>query len=204
MNATTVIFQVIFYVFGVSALFSALMVVTARNPVKGVLFLILTFIAMGGIWMLLQAEFLALILVVVYIGAVMTLFLFVVMMMNLELPKFQWKTSRPAYGMASVILSAMILAMLLWGLVRATGLNAYPLPAPAAADFSNVRALGMVLYSDDLYPFICAGVLLLVAMVAAITLAFRGAQARQVTSVRAQLAVDAAERLRMIKLKGEA
>lgn len=203
MTAAHIIFEIVFYLAGVSAILFSLLVVMTAQPVKGVLFLILTFIAMAVVWILLNAEFLALILVVVYIGAVMTLFLFVVMMMNFLLPKFKLTYQHALYCLSGLAFLGLILAMLLIELSRATPLSVYPVPLPQPADFSNVAELGMSLYSSYLYPFLVAGVVLLVAMIAAITLAFRGQQKRRTVDVAAQLAADPKRRVRMMTLKGD-
>lgn len=195
-----IVTQVIFYIFAVSAVCSALMVVTARNPVKAVLCLVLTFLSMAGIWILLHAEFLALILVVVYVGAVMTLFLFVVMTLNLD--RQQLKRGLVKYLPLGLIIVILIMVMLFTVVGPAHfGLQKYPEPAAQAANYSNVKALGTTLYSQFIYPFEIAGALLLVAMIAAITLAFRGRRQRKQVNIADQLAVQKDDRLTLVKMK---
>jgi len=197
---TNIVMQVIFYIFALSAVGSALIVVSTRNPVTGVLSLVMTFIATAGIWILLHAEFLALILIVVYVGAVMTLFLFVVMMLNLDLTKLRSGLVR--YLPLGLVIVVLIMIMLFTVIgPNHFGLKEFPAPLPQPEHFSNVKALGLTLYTDFVYPFILAGVLLLAAMIAAITLAFRGNRDRKVVSIKEQLATTKADRLTIVKDK---
>ena len=197
-----VVTQVIFYIFAVSAVMSALFVVTAKNPVQGVLSLVLTFVAMAGVWILLHAEFLALILVVVYVGAVMTLFLFVVMTLNLD--KTQLRRGLVRYLPLGLIIVILIMVMLFYVIgPEHFGLKEYSTPAAQPVDYSNVAALGYTLYTQYVYPFEIAGVLLLVAMIAAITLAFRGRRNRKVVSISHQLSVTRKDRITLVKMKSE-
>src|SRR3990167_5487224 len=152
--------QIIFYLFAATAIISALMVVAAKNPVHGVLFLVLTFFASAGIWLILNAEFLALILVLVYVGAVMTLFLFVVMMLSVHLVY-----SREGFvrylPIAAVVVLFIVGLMLLVVNPERFGLLLVPAPLPKMVDYSNIAALGSVLYTEYVYPFETAAVLLL-------------------------------------------
>src|SRR3990167_6573022 len=165
--------QIIFYLFATIAVCSAVVVITVRNPVRSVLSLVVTFFAVSGIWMLLSAEFLSLILLLVYVGAVMTLFLFVVMMLSID-------TEAKRSGFVRYLPFMAILVLLLLGLIITAvgpsyfGMAQMPLPKPESADFSNTQRLGMALYTYYAYPFEIAGLLLLAAIVAAITLAYRG------------------------------
>jgi NADH-quinone oxidoreductase subunit J len=194
--------QVIFYLFAALAVGSALAVITVRNPVHSVLSLVITFFASSGIWMLLRAEFLSLILLLVYVGAVMTLFLFVVMMLNID-------TEDKRKGFVSYLPLGIIIVLLLMGLTIASvgpqyfGLIQMPLPQAEAADYSNLHQLGNLLYTEYAYPFEVAGVLLLAAMIAAITLAHRGPLRRKVQNVAAQVAVRPEDRVRLIKMPSE-
>lgn len=194
--------QVVFYIFAVSAIFSAFMVVSSRNPVRAVLCLVLTFIAMAGIWIFLQTEFLALILVVVYVGAVMTMFLFVVMMLNVNLLKDKkaWVRYMPL-GLAIVLLVLIMMVFVVGP--NNFGIHHFKQPSQLPADYSNVKALGLLLYSRFVFPFIVAGVILLVAMIAAITLSFRGTRNRRVVNIKDQLAANKADRLKVVKMKVE-
>ena len=163
---------VTFYFFAAVMIFAALRVITARNPVHSALFLVLAFFTAAGLWMLLEAEFLAIALVLVYVGAVMVLFLFVVMMLDINLDRLRegyWDYLVPALIVAGVMVAEM--ALVLGG--RYFDLEGMPQPVPHAADYSNTRELGRLLYTDYVYPFEIAAVILLVAIVAAIALTLR-------------------------------
>src|SRR3954463_15635401 len=157
----------VFYAFGAVLVLSGLAVITARNPVHGVLFLVLAFFTASAIWLLLRAEFLAIALVVVYVGAVMVLFLFVVMMLDINLERVRegfWKN----LPLAAVVGIVMVVEMAFVIAGRYFGFSAQPPAAPA--DYSNTRALGRVLYTDYAFAFEIAAVVLLVAIIAAIAL----------------------------------
>lgn len=163
----------IFYAFSALAIFAASMVVVSKNPVRAVLFLVLTFFATAGLWVLLHAEFLAITLVLVYVGAVMVLFLFVVMMLDVDLSAVREGFSR------FLPLGLLVAALVVFGLIFAVGAKQFgihivPIPPAQAANFSQVEQLGIRLYTEFLYPLELAGVLLLVAIIAAISLTFRG------------------------------
>lgn len=175
------------------------MVVLANYPVRSALWLVLTFFATAVLWMMLQAEFLALALIFVYVGAVMTLFLFVVMMLNVG-PEQSTKNRMvlPFAAVGSVLLFALILLV-----IGPHRLNAAPSLINRAADYSNVSAMGMVLYTHYLYAFEVAAVILLVAMIAAISLAFFGRKpGTRSQKIGAQHRVTKNERLRVIKDMG--
>lgn len=197
------VLQIIFYVFAVMAVGSALMVAATKNPVHSILFLVLTFFATAGIWLLLNAEFLALILVLVYVGAVMTLFLFVVMMLSIHIINKQ-------EGFVRYLPFAIIMVALVSGLTilvvnpERFGLLNIPAPAAKAADYSNVTALGNVLYTNYAYPFEVAAILLLTAIVAAIALTHRRFNdGRKGQNAQAQIAVKRADRVRIVKMAAE-
>lgn len=196
------IIQLIFYGFSAVAIASGLMVVTAKNSVHNVLFLVLTFFGMAGIWILLNAEFLALILVLVYVGAVMTLFLFVVMMLNVDLEPRRESFVRYLPFAALIVLVIVGLSILVLGPER-FGLLRVPMPAPFPADYSNTAALGSVLYTEYAYPFEVAGALLLAAIIAAITLSHRKPKNRKVQDIARQLARNPKDTLRMVNLPSE-
>lgn len=166
---------VFFYVFAAIMIASALAVISARNPVHSVLFLILAFFNAAGLFLLAGAEFLAIILIVVYVGAVMVLFLFVVMMLDVDFTAMRQGMLQYA---PVAILIGIVLAVELVG-VLATGVfaqSALPPAAPipeSAAEMSNVRALGTILYTDYVFFFQLAGMILLVAMIGAIVLTLR-------------------------------
>src|SRR5690606_27625032 len=158
--------------FAAILVFAALRVITARNPIHAALFLVLSFVSASGIWMLLEAEFLAITLVLVYVGAVMVLFLFVVMMLDINLDRLRegfW--SHLPVGALVGILLVVEMALVLGG--RHFGLDAMPEPPAAGAGASNTREIGRLLYTDYVYPFELASLVLLVAMVAAVTLTLR-------------------------------
>ena len=194
--------HVIFYVFAAIAIGSALYVITAKNPVRSVLALVITFFAMAGIWMLLRAEFLSLILILVYVGAVMTLFLFVVMMLDVD---HEYQQS----GYARYLPFAVLLIVLITGLIVVSlgpnvfGLTQMPLPIPEPANYSNTAALGRLLFTEYSYPFEIAGVMLLTAIIAAITLTNRGPIKRKVQNISDQINIDPKARVRLVKMKAE-
>jgi len=190
--------HIIFYIFAVMAVFSALVVISVRNPVRSVLALVVTFFSMAGVWMILSAEFLSLILLLVYVGAVMTLFLFVVMMLNVNVIRSREGFTR--YLPFGILLVLLMVVLMIMALSSRFTLTAPPLPS---ADFNNVAQLGAVLYTDYAYPFEIAGVLLLAAIVAAISLAHRVPKLRKTQDINAQLAVRREDRLRLIKMPVE-
>lgn len=199
MMSFDTLFQITFYTFSALLLFSAMMVVTSRHPVRSVLFLVLAFFSSAVLWMLLQAEFLALVLIFVYVGAVMTLFLFVVMMLNVEVAARQkgWIRYLPLGA-----LLVGLLVFLTWRVVQPSMFSANTYHWIAQPEnYSHTHQLGAVLYTDYVYPFELAAVLLLVAIVAAIALAFRGRRGgRKAQQISEQLAVRREDRVRLIKL----
>jgi NADH-quinone oxidoreductase subunit J len=189
---------VVFYSFGGVLLLSGLLVVTARNPVHGVLFLVLAFFTAAALWLLLQAEFLAIVLVVVYVGAVMVLFLFVVMMLDVNLERVRqgfWRNLPIALVVGGVMVWEMItvLAFRIWG--------ADPKPLPAG--YSNTKELGRVLYTQYAYAFEIAAVVLLVAIVAAIALTLRRRKDRKGQDPSQQVLVRREERVRLVSMPAE-
>jgi NADH-quinone oxidoreductase subunit J len=150
----------VFYAFSLVLTGAAVMVITVRNPVYAALFLVLAFFSSAAIWMLLEVEFLAIVLVLVYVGAVMVLFLFVVMMLDINLAPLQEGFIRylPA-GLLVAVLMAVELLVVLWSRGRFDA-SAFPLPAPHPADYSNTKAVGEWLYTQYLLPFEVAGILL--------------------------------------------
>jgi NADH-quinone oxidoreductase subunit J len=194
--------QIIFYTFATIAVFSGLMVVVSNNPVRGVLFLVLTFFAMAGIWLLLEAEFLALILVLVYVGAVMTLFLFVVMMLSVNLVNIREGFVRYLPLGALIVLLVVGLTVMVIGPDRFS-LTHILAPALKSAEFNNLAVLGAVLYTEYVYPFEIAAVLLLTAMVAAISLAHRLPNTRKVQNIAKQISAQPSQRIRLVKMPTE-
>jgi NADH-quinone oxidoreductase subunit J len=189
---------VVFYSFGGVLLLSGLLVVTARNPVHGVLFLVLAFFTAAALWLLLQAEFLAITLVVVYVGAVMVLFLFVVMMLDINLERVRqgfWRNLPVALVVGGVMVWEMItvLAFRIWG--------ADPKPLPAG--YSNTRELGRVLYTQYAYAFEIAAVVLLVAIVSAIALTLRRRKDSRAQDPSQQVRARREERVRLVSMPAE-
>ncbi len=189
---------VLFYLFATVLVVSALRVITARNPVHAVLFLVLAFFNAGGIWLLLDAEFLAIALIMVYVGAVMVLFLFVVMMLdiNIETMRRGFWNYLPLGGLIGTVLIIEMTAVL-GG--RYFGLESLPNTA-APAGYSNTKELGRILYTDYAYPFELASVILLVAIIAAVVLTHRQRKDTKSTAVGDQLAVRREDRLRIVSM----
>ena len=192
----------VFYFLAVIMVVAALRVITARNPVHAALFLVLTFFNAGGLWLLLQAEFLAITLVMVYVGAVMVLFLFVVMMLDINLDRLRegfW--SYLPVGALVGILMLVEMAMVLGG--SYFGLEAMPAPPAAAETYSNTREIGRVLYTDYVYPFELASLVLLVAMVAAVALTLRKRKGLKSIPPSEQVAVKREGRIELVKMQAE-
>ena len=194
--------EFVFYLFSGITVLSALAVVTARNPVHSALFLVLTFFTTAGIWILLEAEFLALTLVLVYVGAVMVLFLFVVMMLDINLVRMREGFIRylPVGGLVAVI---MLVEMILIVGPANFGFDSFEAPARQAADYSNTKELGRVLYTDYVFPFEIAAVILLVAIIAAIALTYRRRPQTKYQKPGKQVMVRREDRVRMVKMKAE-
>jgi len=194
--------QLLFYAFAAIGVFSGLMVVASKNPVRGALFLVLTFFCMAALWMLLRAEFLALVLVLVYVGAVMTLFLFVVMMLSVNRLNLKEGFVRFLPLAAFVVLLMVGLMIMVVGPDR-FGLLQVAAPANLPADFSNIASLGDVLYTQYAYPFEVAAVILLTAIVAAISLTYHKKKGTKRQIVAQQIAVDPKDRLRIVNIPSE-
>jgi NADH-quinone oxidoreductase subunit J len=192
--------QVIFMIFAAIALTTALAVVSMRNPVHAVLALVTCCIAIAGIWLLLSAEFLALTLVIVYVGAVMTLFLFVVMMLPLREREQKGHFFVNYAPYAALLIVTLISAVLI---VISLYFQLLPLPAPYANNYSNISAIGEILYTKYYYPVELMAVLLLLAIVAALTLAKRPPHRRKSQIITKQLQVTAQERVTLINLPVE-
>lgn len=191
--------HIIFYIFSVIAVGSAVAVVTARNSVRSVLSLVVTFSAMAVLWMMLRAEFLSLILLLVYVGAVMTLFLFVVMMINID--KEDQHSGFVRYLPFTIIVGVLLTAFVIIAVGPAYfGLQQMPIPATEPANYSDTQELGRILYTVYAYPFEIAGVLLLAAIIAAITLAYRGPVRRRMQNISHQVSVKPEDRVRLVKM----
>ena len=195
---------VLFYAFSTVLVGAALGVITARNPVYCVLFLVLAFFTAAALWIMLQVEFLGISLIVVYVGAVMVLFLFVVMMLDIKVdPLKEGFTRYLPIGIGVAIIMAGELLLVLWAKDR-LGPDAFPAPPPVDADYSNTKAVGEWMYTQFLLPFEVAGIILLVAIVAAIALTQRRRSDALVQSPARQVQVKPEERVRLVKMKSEA
>jgi NADH-quinone oxidoreductase subunit J len=195
--------EILFYVFGTILVAAALGLIVARNPVYSALLLVLCFVTSAVIWLLLEAEFLAIVLVLVYVGAVMVLFLFVVMMLDINLKELRAGFTRFAWlGWLTALAVILEIAGVVWTR-GGIGVDTSKIPASAPADYSNTLELGRVLYTKYVYPFELAAVLLLVAIIAAIALTMRGRAGHKVQDISKQVAVRAADRIRIVKMEAE-
>ena len=196
------IVQFLFYFFAVVLVVAGLRVITVRNPVHAALFLVLTFFSMDCIWLLLEEEFLAIVLVLVYVGAVMVLFLFVVMMLDINLVRLREGFIRYAWVGAGVAL--LIVVQLYWVFSAKNSGFATGVPVTAhGANYSNTEELGRVLYTQYVYPFEIAAAVLLVAIVAAIALTMRRRSGTKHQRPSEQVAVRRADRIRIVKMPSE-
>jgi NADH-quinone oxidoreductase subunit J len=192
----------LFYCFAAILVFAALRVITARNPVHSALFLVLAFVSSAAIWLLLEAEFLAIVLVLVYVGAVMVLFLFVVMMLDINLDRLRegfWRY----LPLGAVVALVMVAQMVLVVGGKYFGLTEMPLPPPQSASFSNTKELGRLIYTDYVYPFELAAVVLLVAIVAAIALTLRRRKDSKYVDPAKQIMAKRADRVRLVSVSAE-
>jgi NADH-quinone oxidoreductase subunit J len=192
----------VFWVLAAILVFAALRVITVRNPVHAALHLVLAFFTSAGLWLLLEAEFLAITLVLVYVGAVMVLFLFVVMMLDINIAPLKEGFIRYLPVGATV---AVLIVIEMWLVVRAKnfGLEQVAKPAPKLADYSNTRELGSILYTDYVYPFEIAAVILLVAIIAAIALTLRRREGTKHQDPARQVLVKRGDRVRLVKMDAE-
>jgi NADH-quinone oxidoreductase subunit J len=197
------ILEILFYAFSAVLVVAAVGVITARNPVHCALFLVWAFFNSAVIWLLLEAEFLAIVLMLVYVGAVMVLFLFVVMMLDVNIAKMREGFTRYApLGILIAVLVVIEIGSVVW--VKSLG-GATPEAAASVAveGYSNTRALGELLYTKYLYPFELAAMLLLVAIVAAIALTMRHRTGMKAQDIAGQVAVRAKDRVRIVKMPAE-
>ncbi|RMH20284.1 MAG: NADH-quinone oxidoreductase subunit J [Gammaproteobacteria bacterium] len=191
---------ILFYLFSAILIIAALLVITIRNPIHSTLFLVLAFFTSAMLWILLEAEFLALSLVLVYVGAVMVLFLFVIMMLDINLTVLREGFARylPVGALIAVVI---VLEMSLVLGPENFGLEKMPVPEKHSLDYSNTKALGSVLYTDYVFAFEVASVILLVAIVAAIALTLRSRPDSKYQEPGLQVRVRRADRIRMVDLK---
>ncbi len=195
--------EILFYIFGAILVASAFGLIVARNPVYSALLLVLCFVTSAAIWLLIEAEFLAIVLVLVYVGAVMVLFLFVVMMLDIDLVELRAGFTRFAWlGWLTALAVIFEIVGVVWAR-GGLGLDASKTPASMPADYSNTLELGQVLYTKYVYPFELAAILLLVAIVAAISLTMRSRAGHKVQDISKQVAVRAADRIRIVKMDAE-
>jgi NADH-quinone oxidoreductase subunit J len=189
----------VFYVLAGVLVFAAMRVITARNPVHCALFLVLAFVSCSGLWLLLEAEFLAIVLVLVYVGAVMVLFLFVVMMLDINLARMREGlfTYLPL-GLVVAVLMVTEMGLVLWS--RNIELQDMLPPPPLAAGYSNTKELGRLLYTEYVYPFEIAAVILLVAIVAAIALTLRRRKNTRYQNPSLQVSVRREDRVRLVSM----
>jgi NADH-quinone oxidoreductase subunit J len=197
------IVELLFYAFAALLIIAAVGVITARNPVHCVLFLVWAFFNSACIWLLMEAEFLAIVLMLVYVGAVMVLFLFVVMMLDVDIAALREGFTR--YAPLGILVAALVvveIGSVVW--VKSLGGAAPEAAASVAVEgYSNTRALGELLYTKYLYPFELAAVLLLVAIVAAIALTMRHRTGMKAQDIAGQVSVRAKDRIRVVKMPAE-
>jgi len=192
----------LFYVFSAVLLFSAFRVITARNPVHAALFLVLAFFQAAAVWILLKAEFLAITLVLVYVGAVMVLFLFVVMMLDINLDSVRkgfWKHF-PLAGMVGAAIALEMSYVLMGGFREPPQVASGLVTGQISAQVSNTKELGKLLYSEYIYPLEIAAVILLVAIIAAIALTLRERKDSKRTNPADQVRVKSKDRVRLVKM----
>jgi NADH-quinone oxidoreductase subunit J len=190
-----------FYLFSLILVAAALRVVTARNPVHSALFLVLSFVTASGLWMLLEAEFLAITLVLVYVGAVMVLFLFVVMMLDINVDRLRqgfWKS------LPLAVIVAAVIVLQLWLVLSQGEWQAMREPGPGIAQHNNIEQLGLLTFSEYVYPLQIAGCLLLVAIVSAIALTLRQRKDSKYQSPSKQVQVRREDRVRLVSMAAEA
>ena len=191
---------VLFYSFATILVAAGLGVITARNPVHAALSLVLCFFTSAVLWLLIEAEFLAIVLVLVYVGAVMVLFLFVVMMLDVKVEELKSGFTRHAW--LGWVVTATVIAEIVGVIVqRRLGLDVTRGAAPLPAGYSNASELGAALFTRYAYAIEIAALLLLVAIIAAISLTLRQRRGLKVQDIGAQVAVRAVDRLRMVKMK---
>ena len=190
----------LFYGFAAVLVIAALGVITSRNPVHSALFLVLAFFESAMLWLLMEAEFLAIVLVLVYVGAVMVLFLFVVMMLDVNVERLREGYTRYLpLGVGVAIVVIFEIGHVIW--FRSQGLPFLTVPEPHPEGYSNTKELGSVLYTEHVFVFELAAVVLLLAIVAAITLTMRRRPGLKVQNIAEQVAVSRDDRVRLVKVE---
>jgi len=197
-----VLVEVLFWAFASILALSALGMITVRNPVHSALLLVLCFFTSAAIWLLIEAEFLAVVLILVYVGAVMVLFLFVVMMLDINIEEVRARVTRYAL-LGGIVAGVVVFEMVSVVWTRSLGLDVTTGAQAQPATYSNTAELGKLLYTDYVYPFELAAVLLLIAIVAAISLTMRKRAGLKQQDVAKQVAVRAADRVRIVKMPAE-
>lgn len=194
--------QIYFWFLAAVLIAAAIGVITSRNPVFSALYLVLAFVTSSVLWMLLEAEFLAIVLVLVYVGAVMVLFLFVVMMLDINTEELRQGFTRfaPLGGIVSAVIVVELITVFL---VRNAGLPVLANPPPHPADYSNTKELGAVLYTEHVYAFELASFILLLAIIAAIVLTLRKRPGLKVQDISRQVRVRREDRVRIVSMKAE-
>jgi len=190
----------VFYFFAGVLVASAIAMITVRNPVHAALFLVLAFFTSGALWLLLEAEFLGITLILVYVGAVMVLFLFVVMMLDINIAKMRAGFAR--FLPVGLLVGAVMVAEMVI-VIQQSSFNNMQAPLAKTADYSNTQELGKLLFTEYVYPFEIAGVILLVAIIAAITLTMRKRGDSKRQQPGKQVSVDKKDRIRLVTLKSE-
>lgn len=192
----------VFYCLASIVVIAALGVITLRNPVHSALLLVLAFVTSSGLWLLLEAEFLAIVLILVYVGAVMVLFLFVVMMLDINLERMRegfWKWF--PFGAVLALIMTGEIGMVLMS--KQFGPENIQISAPKSADYSNTKELGQLLYTDYVYAFELSAVILLVAMIAAIAITLRYRTDKKPSNVSKQVTASREKRLKVISIPAE-
>lgn len=191
--------KLLFYVFAVALIAASFGVITSKNPVRAVLFLVLTFVATSAIWVLLHAEYLAMILILVYVGAVMVLFLFVVMMLDINIAPM--KEGFIKHLPISIAIAIIFVAQIVWVMYNNDGM---PLPFDTDKyEIGSIQAIGQAMYTRYIFNFEIAAVILMVAMIGSMMLTFRGARKRKKQNPAHQVAVKRHQRVRVLSMKAE-
>jgi len=192
----------VFYIFAAALVFSAGMVITVRNPVFAALFLVLSFFCSAAVWLLLEAEFLAIVLILVYVGAVMVLFLFVIMMLDINIAVLRAGFAR---FLPVGIIVALLMVVSMGLMVGSEYFDTEPVYTAVkhGADYSNTEELGHALFTQYLYPFEIAGAILLVAIIAAIALTMRKTKLNKAPRPEKQVIIKREDRVRMVKMDTE-
>ncbi len=194
--------QLYFWFLAIVLIGAALGVITSRNPVFSALYLVLAFVTSAVLWMLLEAEFLAIVLVLVYVGAVMVLFLFVIMMLDINTEELRKGFTRFA-PLGGIVAAIVVVELVTVFLVRNTGLPVLQNPPAHSAGYSNTKELGAVLYTDYVYAFELASFVLLLAIIAAIVLTMRKRPGLKVQDISRQIRVRREERVRLVSMEAE-